>query len=166
MVVLHTNFGPIKIELYPDKAPQTVENFLNYAKSGHYDGTIFHRVIKGFVVQGGGYEAGFKEKEGQPPIENEAKTGISNKVGTLAMARTSDPHSATSQFFINVNDNLFLDHQEESLEGWGYCAFGKVTEGLENVKKMSEAETTEKDGFQDVPKEDAVLERVEILEDK
>jgi len=165
MIKLHTNFGPITIKLDAEKAPKTVENFLEYVNQGFYEGTIFHRVIDGFMIQGGGFEADMSEKPNEiAPIENEANTGLSNLTGTIAMARTMDPHSASSQFFINVKDNLFLDHQTQSIEGWGYCAFGEVVEGLENVMSISKVATTDKAGHSDVPVEKVVIERVEVLE--
>ncbi|MEE9423238.1 MAG: peptidylprolyl isomerase, partial [Gammaproteobacteria bacterium] len=128
-VRMQTNKGEIVLELYADKAPETVENFIGYAKSGFYDGTIFHRVIPGFMVQGGGFEPGMKEKETKAPIKNEADNGLTNDLGTIAMARTPDPHSASSQFFINGKDNDFLNYSSQTAQGWGYCVFGKVTEG-------------------------------------
>lgn len=162
MVVLTTNMGDITINLFADKAPKTVENFLNYARSGFYDGTIFHRVIDGFMVQGGGFKAGMEQKEVQAPIENEANNGVSNTTGTLAMARTPDPHSATAQFFINVNNNTFLDHTSETSQGWGYCVFGEVTQGMDIVEKMKGVATGSSGFHQDVPLEDIVIEKVTI----
>ena len=141
VVLLETTSGDILIELYPDKAPKTVENFLQYVDSGFYKNTIFHRVIPGFMIQGGGYTIRMDEKETQAPIENEANNGVSNERGTIAMARTMDPHSATAQFFINLVDNEFLDFKSESLQGWGYCAFGKVTEGMDVVDKIAKVKT-------------------------
>ncbi len=129
MVVLHTNFGDITIKMFDQEAPNTVKNFLEYANAGFFNGTIFHRVIDGFMVQGGGFIPGMDQKEVNDPIKNEANNGLSNKVGTLAMARTPDPHSATAQFFINVNDNDFLNHSSETSQGWGYCVFAEVVEG-------------------------------------
>ncbi len=161
MVKLHTNHGVITLELDAEKAPQTVANFLAYVEAGHYDNTVFHRVIGNFMIQGGGFEPGMKQKDTQAPIKNEAGNGLSNTVGTIAMARTSDPHSATAQFFINVGDNLFLD-KEQSQDGWGYCVFGRVTEGMDVVNKIKGV-TTGRSGFhQDVPKEDVVIERAEV----
>ena len=129
LIILHTNFGDIKLELYPEKAPDTVKNFVSYVESGHYDGTIFHRVIDGFMIQGGGFDKDMKQKPTQSPIKNEANNGLKNEPGTVAMARTQDPHSATAQFFINVADNDFLDHKAETLQGWGYAVFVKVVDG-------------------------------------
>ncbi|CAH9050623.1 Peptidyl-prolyl cis-trans isomerase B [Pseudoalteromonas holothuriae] len=164
MVVLHTNFGEISIKLFAEDAPKTVENFLNYAKSGFYDGTIFHRVIDGFMVQGGGFAPGMEQKSVQSPIENEANNGLSNKVGTLAMARTPDPHSATAQFFINVNDNDFLNFSSETSQGWGYCVFAEVVEGMDVVNKIKAVATGSSGFHQDVPLEDVTLEKVTITE--
>ncbi|MCF6435817.1 MULTISPECIES: peptidylprolyl isomerase B [Pseudoalteromonas] len=162
MVVLHTNFGEISIELFAEDAPKTVENFLNYAKSGFYDGTIFHRVIDGFMIQGGGFAPGMEQKSVQAPIQNEANNGLSNKVGTLAMARTPDPHSATAQFFINVNDNDFLNFSSETSQGWGYCVFAKVVEGMDVVNKIKAVATGSSGFHQDVPLEDVVIEKVTV----
>ncbi|MCP4635984.1 MAG: peptidyl-prolyl cis-trans isomerase [Methyloversatilis sp.] len=161
MVKLHTNHGVITLELDAEKAPQTVANFLAYVEAGHYDNTIFHRVIGNFMIQGGGFEPGMKQKDTQAPIKNEAGNGLSNTAGTIAMARTSDPHSATAQFFINVNDNLFLD-KEQSQDGWGYCVFGRVTEGMDVVNKIKGVATGRSGFHQDVPKEDVVIERAEV----
>lgn len=174
MIKLHTNFGNITIALNPEQTPKTVENFLEYVNQGFLDNTIFHRVIDGFMIQGGGFEAHsnteIEEKEKPSalshmgPIENEANKGLSNLAGTIAMARTNDPHSATSQFFINLKNNLFLDHQSETLPGWGYCAFGKVVEGMDVVEKIGKVATTRKSGHSDVPVENVVLEKVEVME--
>ncbi|EGK73178.1 Peptidyl-prolyl cis-trans isomerase B [Methyloversatilis universalis FAM5] len=161
MVKLHTNHGVITLELDAEKAPQTVANFLAYVEAGHYDNTIFHRVIGNFMIQGGGFEPGMKQKDTQAPIKNEAGNGLSNTAGTIAMARTSDPHSATAQFFINVNDNLFLD-KAQSQDGWGYCVFGRVTEGMDVVNKIKGVATGRSGFHQDVPKEDVVIERAEV----
>lgn len=161
MVKLHTNHGVITLELDADKAPQTVANFLAYVEAGHYNNTIFHRVIGNFMIQGGGFEPGMKQKDTQAPIKNEAGNGLSNTAGTIAMARTSDPHSATAQFFINVNDNLFLD-KEQSQDGWGYCVFGRVIEGMDVVNKIKGVATGRSGFHQDVPKEDVVIERAEV----
>ena len=136
MVTLKTNFGEIKLELFEDKAPKTVENFISYVEDGFFDNTIFHRVINGFMVQGGGFTVDMEQKETKAPIQNEANNGVANEIGTVAMARTQDPHSATAQFFINVGNNDFLNHTSESVNGWGYCAFGKVTEGMDVVEKI------------------------------
>jgi peptidyl-prolyl cis-trans isomerase B (cyclophilin B) len=164
MVKLNTNYGTITLELYPDKAPATVENFLNYVKEGFYDGTIFHRVINGFMIQGGGMEPGMKEKATKEPIKNEADNGLSNERGTIAMARTMEPHSASAQFFINVKDNKFLDHRSPTPDGWGYAVFGRVVDGMDVVDKIKEVETGNAGFHQDVPLEDVVLESAEITE--
>ena len=163
--VLHTNHGPIVIELDAEKAPATVENFVGYVRDGFYDGTIFHRVIDGFMVQGGGMEPGMKQKRTKAPIKNEADNGLSNLLGTVAMARTSDPHSASAQFFINVADNKFLDHTAPTPQGWGYCVFGKVVEGMDNVLSIRDVDTTSRAGHQDVPEDDVVIEKAEILDE-
>ncbi|WP_028305374.1 peptidylprolyl isomerase [Oceanospirillum maris] len=165
MIVLHTNFGDIKIELNYEQAPITAKNFEEYVTSGHYDGTIFHRVINGFMVQGGGFDAEMNQKGTQDPIKNEADNGLSNEVGTLAMARTMDPHSASTQFFINIADNTFLDHTGKNAQGWGYCVFGKVVEGMEVVNQIKEVKTTSKSGHQDVPAEPVIIESAELLEE-
>jgi len=162
MVVLQTNFGEIKVNLFSEEAPATVENFLNYAKSGFYDGTIFHRIIDGFMVQGGGFTQGMEQKSVQAPIQNEANNGLSNKTGTLAMARTPDPHSATAQFFINVNDNDFLNFSSETSQGWGYCVFGEVVEGMDIVNKIKSVATGSAGFHQDVPLEDVIIEKVTV----
>src|SRR5678815_1733304 len=143
-VELKTSAGSIVVELYPDKAPKTVENFLQYAKDGFFDGTIFHRVIAGFMIQGGGFTADFKQKQTRAPVRNEAETGLKNTTGTIAMARTSDPHSATAQFFINVADNEFLNHKSESPQGWGYAVFGKVVAGADIVDAIEQVATGRK----------------------
>ena len=163
MIVLHTNHGDIKIELNYDKAPNTAKNFEEYVTSGHYNGTIFHRVINGFMVQGGGFEPGMGEKKGRDPIENEADNGLSNDTGTLAMARTMDPHSASCQFFINVADNGFLNHSGKNMQGWGYCVFAKVVEGMDVVNIIKDVKTGSRSGHQDVPVEDVVIESAEII---
>jgi len=160
-VLLSTNHGNIKLDLYADKAPKTVENFLNYVKSGHYNGTIFHRVIDGFMIQGGGFEPGMKQKPTNPPVENEAKNGLKNEPYTVAMARTSDPHSASAQFFINVKNNAFLDYPGQ--DGWGYCVFGKVVEGQDVVDKIRAVKTTRSGMFADVPVENVVIEKAEVV---
>ncbi|MGX5914571.1 peptidylprolyl isomerase B [Aliidiomarina sp. Khilg15.8] len=159
-VTLHTNFGDIAVKLFSDEAPATVENFLSYVDAGFYENTIFHRVIDGFMVQGGGFEPGMVQKESAEPIQNEANNGLSNKRGTLAMARTNDPHSATAQFFINIKDNDFLDFQSESMQGWGYCVFAEVVDGMDVVDKIKNVKTGTSGFHQDVPVEDVVLERV------
>ncbi|RXJ74830.1 peptidylprolyl isomerase [Veronia nyctiphanis] len=163
MVILHTTFGDVKIELNTEKAPVSAENFLQYCRDGFYDGTIFHRVIDGFMVQGGGMLSGMEEKESRAPIKNEANNGLSNKTGTIAMARTMDPHSASSQFFINVNDNLFLDFKSETPDGWGYCVFGEVVEGMEVVNKIKGVATGNY-GYmhQDVPVEEVLINSVTV----
>ena len=160
-VLLTTNHGNIKIELDAEKAPKTVENFLAYVNSGHYNGTIFHRVIDGFMVQGGGFEPGMKQKPANQNVENEAGNGLKNEPYTLAMARTSDPHSASAQFFINVKNNSFLDHPGQ--DGWGYCVFGKVIEGTEVVDQIKGVKTTRTGMFADVPAEDVIIEKAEVV---
>jgi peptidyl-prolyl cis-trans isomerase B (cyclophilin B) len=164
MVELHTNHGVIKLELNAEKAPKTVANFLAYVKKGHYDGTVFHRVIDGFMIQGGGFEAGMKQKPTDAPIENEANNGLKNERGSIAMARTNDPHSASAQFFINVADNDFLNHSSPSPQGWGYAVFGKVVEGLDVVDKIKKVKTGSKGFHQDVPVDDVVIEKAVIVE--
>ena len=160
MIKLHTNHGVIALELDAEKAPKTVANFLAYVEAGHYNGTVFHRVIKGFMIQGGGFEPGMKQKPTQEPVENEANNGLKNEPGTVAMARTSDPHSASAQFFINVGDNGFLDYPGQ--DGWGYCVFGRVTEGMDVVDKIKGVKTGRSGFHQDVPVEDVVIERAEV----
>lgn len=162
MIILHTNLGDIHIELDTENAPISSSNFQEYVESGFYDGTIFHRVIKNFMIQGGGFEAGMNQKATRDPIQNEADNGLSNLRGTLAMARTMEPHSATAQFFINVEDNTFLDHSSKSPEGWGYAVFGKVVEGMDVVDKIKEVNTTLKSGHQDVPADDVIIESAEL----
>lgn len=161
MVIFKTNFGDIKIELDFDNAPKTAENFKQYVEDGFYDNTIFHRVIDGFMIQGGGFEPGMKQKSTRDPIENEADNGLKNEVGTLAMARTMAPHSASAQFFINVKDNDFLNHSGKNMQGWGYAVFGKVTEGMDVVNKIKAVRTTSAAGHQDVPAEDVIIEKAE-----
>lgn len=160
MIVMQTNMGTIVLELDKEKAPVTVENFEQYARDGFYDGTIFHRVIDNFMIQGGGFVPGMDQKETRATIENEAKNGLSNKNGSIAMARTPDPHSATAQFFINVADNDFLDYPGQ--DGWGYCVFGKVIDGMDVVNKIKGVATGFKGGHQDVPSEDVIIEKVEV----
>ena len=160
-VLLTTNHGAIKIELDAEKAPKTVENFLAYVNAGHYNGTIFHRVIDGFMVQGGGFEPGMKQKPTNQNVENEAKNGLKNEPYTLAMARTSDPHSASAQFFINVKNNSFLDYPGQ--DGWGYCVFGKVVEGTEVVDKIKAVKTSRTGMFADVPVDDVIIEKAEVV---
>ncbi|MFZ5558045.1 MAG: peptidylprolyl isomerase [Pseudomonadota bacterium] len=162
MVTLQTNFGTIKIELDAAKAPATVENFLQYVKDGFYDNTVFHRVIDGFMVQGGGFEPGLKQKPTRDPIRNEADNGLRNERYTLAMARTSDPHSATAQFFVNVADNAFLDFKAPTAQGWGYCVFGRVVEGTDVVDRIKAVKTGRSGLHQDVPVEDVVIQKAEI----
>lgn len=157
MVELQTNKGVIRIALDTAKAPKSAENFLAYVRSGHFDGTIFHRVIDGFMIQGGGFEPGMKQKPTQAPIENEANNGLKNKKYSVAMARTSDPHSATAQFFINVADNAFLDHTAPTSQGWGYAVFGEVVEGRDIVDAIRAVKTGSKGFHQDVPVEDVII---------
>ena len=158
MIIFKTTLGDIKIELDFDKAPNTAKNFQQYVEEGHYDGTIFHRVIKGFMAQGGGFAPGLEEKETRASIENEASNGLSNKRGSIAMARTQEPHSASAQFFINLTDNDFLDFKNESVQGWGYCVFGEVIEGMDVIDKMALVETGNMFGHGDVPKDDILIE--------
>jgi cyclophilin family peptidyl-prolyl cis-trans isomerase len=163
LVEMRTSLGTMKIELYPDEAPATVENFRRYVTEGFYDGTIFHRVIRGFMIQGGGFTPDMTEKENRAPIENEAANGLKNVRGTLAMARTGDPHSATSQFFINGKDNAFLDHTEPTMRGFGYAVFGKVVEGLEVLDAIEKVSTTSRNGHDDVPVDPVVIESVRLV---
>ena len=164
MIKLNTNKGSIILELDADKAPETVANFTQYATDGFYNGTIFHRVIDGFMIQGGGMEPGMKEKTTRGPVKNEADNGLSNATGTIAMARTPDPHSATAQFFINLKDNTFLDFRSATPDGFGYCVFGKVTEGMDVVEAIKGVATGTTGMHQDVPTEDVIIESVEITE--
>jgi peptidyl-prolyl cis-trans isomerase B (cyclophilin B) len=164
MVLLKTNHGDIKINLFDDAAPKTVANFLSYVEDGFYNGTIFHRVIGNFMIQGGGFESGLEQKSTKDPIENEADNGKSNKVGTLAMARTNDPHSATAQFFINVKDNDFLDFTAANSQGFGYCVFAEVVEGMDVVEKIKGVQTGNMGMHQDVPLEDVVIESATVTE--
>ncbi|MBU3614340.1 peptidyl-prolyl cis-trans isomerase [Polynucleobacter sp. Latsch14-2] len=164
-VLLKTNKGDITLTLDSAKAPKTVANFLEYVKKGHYDGTIFHRVIDNFMIQGGGMTAGLKEKSSGAQIENEADNGLKNDRGTLAMARTSDPHSATAQFFINVGDNDFLNHTAKNAQGWGYAVFGKVSDGMDVVDLIRKVKTGNAGYHQDVPTEDVVIEKASVLEE-
>ena len=163
-VELNTNKGRIVLELNSEKAPKTVANFLEYVRDGFYDGVIFHRVIENFMVQGGGMDENFKEKATRDSIENEADNGLSNDIGTIAMARTQAPHSASAQFFINVADNTFLDFKSESMQGWGYCVFGQVTAGMDIVNKIKAVKTGRYGMHQDVPKEDVIIENVTVSE--
>jgi peptidyl-prolyl cis-trans isomerase B (cyclophilin B) len=162
-IKLSTSHGVILLQLNAEKAPVTVQNFLQYVEDGHYDNTIFHRVIPGFMIQGGGFEPGMKQKETRAPIKNEAENGLKNKRGSVSMARTGDPHSASAQFFINVVDNDFLDFKSSSGNGWGYCVFGEVIEGLEVVDRIKTVKTASKGSHQDVPIEDVRIEKAEIL---
>ncbi|MBU3566904.1 peptidylprolyl isomerase [Polynucleobacter alcilacus] len=164
-VLLKTNQGDITLTLDAVKAPKTVANFLQYVKSGHYDGTIFHRVIDNFMIQGGGMTAGMKEKSSGQQIENEANNGLKNDLGTVAMARTSDPHSATAQFFINVNNNDFLNHTAPNAQGWGYAVFGKVSDGMDVVNAIRKVKTASAGFHQDVPAVDVVIEKATVLEE-
>jgi peptidyl-prolyl cis-trans isomerase B (cyclophilin B) len=161
MIILHTSHGDITLELDAENAPRTVENFLQYVRDGHYDNTVFHRVIDGFMIQGGGMEPGMKQKPTRAPVANEAGNGLKNLRYTVAMARTNDPHSATAQFFINVGDNDFLDYKGPSPQGWGYCVFGKVTAGQDVVDKIRSVRTGTSGFHQDVPVEDVVITRAE-----
>lgn len=161
-VVLNTNYGPITLELDNEHAPVTVANFLQYARDGHYDNTIFHRVINGFMIQGGGFEPGMKQKPTNASIKNEANNGLKNTTGTIAMARTNDPQSATAQFFINVADNDFLNFKSETPQGWGYAVFGKVSDGMDTVNKIKAVKTGTSGFHQDVPKEDVVIQSVTV----
>ena len=163
MVKLHTNFGTISIELDTEKAPITTANFLDYVNSGFYANTIFHRVIDGFMIQGGGFEPGMSQKATKAPIKNEANNGLKNSIYTIAMARTPNPDSASSQFFINVNDNDFLNFSAPTAQGWGYCVFGKVTEGMDVVDAIRKVKTGSSGFHQDVPKEDVIIERAEVV---
>ncbi|MBK1722190.1 peptidylprolyl isomerase [Thiocystis violacea] len=162
MIKLTTNHGDILIELDAEKAPKTCANFEQYVRDGHYDGTLFHRVISGFMIQGGGMTPDFNAKPTRAPIENEAKNGLKNVTGSIAMARTMEPHSASSQFFINVSNNDFLDYPGQ--DGWGYCVFGKVVEGMETVEAIKAVKTGTRNGHQDVPAEDVIIEKAEIID--
>lgn len=164
MVIIRTTFGEIKLELDAKKAPKTVANFLNYAREGFYDGTIFHRVIDNFMIQGGGFDTDMQQKPSGEPIENEADNGLKNDFGTIAMARTNDPHSATAQFFINVKDNDFLNHRGKNMQGWGYAVFGKVSEGKEVLDKIRAVPTSSRKGHQDVPTDPVIIESVVVVE--
>jgi peptidyl-prolyl cis-trans isomerase B (cyclophilin B) len=165
-VVLETSMGDITLELYPDKAPATVKNFLTYVDEKFYDNTIFHRVISGFMIQGGGMTADMNEKSTHSPIKNEADNGLKNDLGTIAMARTNDPNSATAQFFINAKDNTFLNFKSKTLEGYGYCVFGKVTKGLDVVEAIEKTPTTTKGFFQDVPAKQVVIKKAYRFKEK
>lgn len=161
-ITLHTTHGEIELKLFEDKAPVTVENFVAYVREGFYNNTIFHRVIDGFMIQGGGFEPGMQQKATKEPIENEANNGVQNKRGTIAMARTNDPHSATAQFFINLNDNSFLNFSGENMQGWGYCVFGEVVRGMDVVDKIRHVKTGSVGFHQDVPVEDVVINKATI----
>ncbi|MGQ0523059.1 MAG: peptidylprolyl isomerase [Betaproteobacteria bacterium] len=163
MIKLHTNMGTITLELDERNAPDTVANFVQYVKDGHYANTIFHRVIDGFMIQGGGFEPGMKQKPTRTPIKNEADNQLKNDVYTVAMARTNDPHSATAQFFINVSDNEFLNHTAPTSQGWGYCVFGRVTEGTEVIDQIRKVKTGSRGVHQDVPVSDVVIEKAEVV---
>lgn len=163
-VIIETTKGNITLELDSEKAPESVANFVTYARSGHYDNTIFHRVIPGFMIQGGGFDTDMKQKDTNPPIKIEADNGLKNLNGTVAMARTNDPNSATSQFFINVKDNGFLDHTSPSPQGWGYAVFGKVTDGMDTVSSIERVKTGNNHGHQDVPMEEVIITKVTIAE--
>ena len=161
MIKMTTNHGDIMIELDYDKAPISSANFEQYVRDGHYDGTLFHRVINGFMIQGGGMDTSFAQKPTRAPIQNEAKNGLKNVAGAVAMARTMDPHSASAQFFINVSDNGFLDYPGQ--DGWGYCVFGKVSDGMDVVNKIKQVKTGSRQGHQDVPVEDVIVEKAEVI---
>ena len=163
-VTIATTVGQMTLELDADKAPKTVENFLAYASSGFYDGTIFHRVINNFMIQGGGFTTDMEQKPTQAPVDNEANNGLKNERGTIAMARTQDPHSATAQFFINVQDNDFLNHTGENMQGWGYTVFGKVTQGEEVLDKIRSVQTGSQGGHQDVPTDPIIIESISVTE--
>ncbi|SMF40596.1 peptidyl-prolyl cis-trans isomerase B (cyclophilin B) [Alteromonadaceae bacterium Bs31] len=164
MITLKTNFGEIELELDFEKAPKSAANFKQYVEEGFFDGTIFHRVINGFMVQGGGFTEQMEQKETRTPVENEADNGLSNDEYTIAMARTMDPHSATAQFFINVKDNDFLNHKSKDMQGWGYCVFGKVVGGKDVVKAIKAVPTTSKNGHQDVPVDSVVIQTATVNE--
>ncbi|CAK14914.1 MULTISPECIES: peptidylprolyl isomerase [Pseudomonas] len=163
-VKLSTNHGDIVLQLDAEKAPLTTENFVQYVKEGHYDGTVFHRVIKGFMIQGGGFEPGMSQKKTRASIQNEADNGLKNAKYTIAMARTMEPHSASAQFFINASNNDFLNHSGKNVQGWGYAVFGEVIEGREVVDAIEGVSTGSKAGHQDVPKDDVIIEKAEIIE--
>lgn len=165
MVIIRTTFGEIKLELDAEKAPKTVANFLSYARDGFYDGTIFHRVIDNFMIQGGGFDTDMQAKDTQDPVENEADNGLKNDFGTVAMARTTEPHSATAQFFINVKDNDFLNHSGKNMQGWGYTVFGKVSEGSEVLNKICAVQTSSRGGHQDVPNDPVIIESIQIVDE-
>ena len=164
MVLLKTTYGDIKLELDTELAPETSANFLRYVEDGFYDGTIFHRVIHGFMIQGGGFESGMRHKATRAPVRNEANNTLTNRAGAIAMARTPDPHSATAQFFINTSDNHFLDFKAETREGWGYCVFGRVIEGMDVVTRIEESPTGSRSGHRDVPEQDIVIESARLVD--
>lgn len=164
-VKLDTNYGPIVLELDADKAPKTVENFLRYVREGHYDHTLFHRVINGFMIQGGGFEPGMRQKPTHAAVQNEADNGLKNEPYTVAMARTNDPHSATAQFFINVNNNEFLNFKSPTPQGWGYAVFGRVIEGQDTVDKIKQVETGSAGFHQDVPAKPVIIEHAEVTQE-
>ncbi len=164
MITLHTNYGDIELELNFEKAPKSAANFKQYAEEGFYNGTIFHRVINNFMIQGGGFTEDMEQKTTRAPIENEADNGLTNDTGTIAMARTMDPHSATAQFFINVKDNDFLNFKRKDMQGWGYCVFGKVTNGLDVLEKIKNVKTSNHGPHQDVPVDSVVIESVTVAE--
>ena len=165
MILLQTTHGDIKLELDYDRTPETAKNFEQYVRDGYYDGLIFHRVIGNFMIQGGGFTPDMQPRKTREPIQNEADTGLSNMQGTVAMARTMEPHSATAQFFINVENNGFLDHSAKNAEGWGYCAFGKVVEGMETVNRIRAVRTESRGVHDDVPSENVVIEKAQVIED-
>ena len=163
MVKLHTNFGVVAIDLDAEKAPETVANFLRYVEDKHFDNTIFHRVIDSFMIQGGGFDPSMQQKPTRTPVKNEADNGLKNETYTIAMARTSNPHSATAQFFINVADNDFLNFTSQTPQGWGYCVFGRVVEGQDVIDRIKKVRTGSRAGHQDVPNDDVLIERAEIV---
>ena len=163
VVRMTTSLGVVELELLPEKAPATVKNFMDYVAAGHYDGTVFHRVIPGFMIQGGGFEPGMRQKDTREPVRNEADNGLRNTRGSVAMARTMEPHSATAQFFINVADNDFLDHRDKTLRGWGYTVFGRVVKGMDVVDRIVQVPTTAVGPHQDVPRTDVVIQKMQLL---
>ncbi|MBN1378090.1 MAG: peptidyl-prolyl cis-trans isomerase [Gammaproteobacteria bacterium] len=165
MILIQTNKGNVKLELFEDQAPETCANFRRYVENGFYDGTIFHRVIKGFMIQGGGFTEDMSQKKSRDSIKNEADNGLGNEKGTIAMARTSDPHSASNQFFINVANNAFLNFKSPTASGWGYCVFGKVIDGMDVVEQIEAVATGSRAGHQDVPTQAVIMEKVELIDD-